>query len=227
MAHSFELLSISDGEPGCSRAGATRHLSHHGVTGGQSSPESDSDVEEDTDDDSSDAEYIPSVPIQARKRRYSPYSIDRSKRRPSGAVPSSPSSSSSSPIRTGGRARPRNAQSNVLPDEFEQALRNRACTCPTCGFVPASKRAPDLRRHMNTHRADVTHQTWVCCGVPVEEAGEYGIGDTSKQYVHKGRDMVGGCMQSFSRKDALMRHLKNDKIDCRGSVKFAEQLGEV
>lgn len=80
---------------------------------------------------------------------------------------------------------------------------------------------------MNTHRGRASHEKWVCCGVPLEKADEYGIEDTSDSYTYKGHEMIGGCLQGFSRRDALIRHLKNDRIECYGIVDLAEKMSEL
>ncbi|KZT10016.1 uncharacterized protein LAESUDRAFT_617276, partial [Laetiporus sulphureus 93-53] len=87
---------------------------------------------------------------------------------------------------------------------------------PGCDYVPATGRVPDLRRHMNTHRGYVGQGMWVCCGLPVSVALERELWEdgASTVYMYNGLEMVGGCMFSFSRRDALVRHL--NKGDCVG-----------
>ncbi len=91
--------------------------------------------------------------------------------------------------------------------------------CPYCSYVQQGRRNQDLRRHMETHtRSDVA--LWSCCGVPLSQSHHYGVPDAStatSAALFIGDDfMVGGCQQSFSRKDALQRHLRERKGRCFG-----------
>ncbi len=88
-------------------------------------------------------------------------------------------------------------------------------TCPVCKRPQANKRLPDLRRHIKTHfqvvKEEETGPAWICCGVPVAHAAEYGITDTSKafRWAYDGEMMIRGCLQIFSRRDTYRRHLKD------------------
>ncbi|KAI0367527.1 hypothetical protein BV20DRAFT_558797 [Pilatotrama ljubarskyi] len=87
--------------------------------------------------------------------------------------------------------------------------------CPYCTYVQGGNRSPDLERHIKTHNA--SGEDWVCCGVPIDVAAEYGItaGDRPvREYA--GQQTVGGCFKGFSRKDALRRHLR--KARCAGDA---------
>jgi hypothetical protein len=92
-----------------------------------------------------------------------------------------------------------------------------ACPVENCRFVQHNHRKPDLRRHIKTHAPS---GEWVCCGVPVELGGHYGLSGSERRHVFRGRDMIDGCLKSFSRKDALRRHLANKNVRCVGDVQW-------
>ncbi|CCL98762.1 uncharacterized protein FIBRA_00767 [Fibroporia radiculosa] len=145
----------------------------------------------------------------------------------SGPLSPSPSLSSASPsahptsdiIRV---PRARNTQTQLEEGDFAWALAQlvasgtSACPVPGCAYVQRRRRLPDLRRHMETHRAGTSYARWVCCGVSLAEADRYGlrIDNYTSRSMFRGEMRVGGCMRGFSRRDALVRHLKNGRIDC-------------
>ncbi|KAI8978711.1 hypothetical protein BD414DRAFT_421653 [Trametes punicea] len=107
--------------------------------------------------------------------------------------------------------------------------------CPFCDYVQAKERTPDLRRHIATHcaqaallqDADSSSDSGMqlrCCGVPLHMAKAYGVTDTSKLLVLDGVETVGGCGMTFSRRDALLRHLRNSNNNCVGDRK--KRLGK-
>ncbi|TFY66437.1 hypothetical protein EVG20_g4645 [Dentipellis fragilis] len=81
--------------------------------------------------------------------------------------------------------------------------------CPVCEWLQKNKRGPDLDRHMRSHFASA----WACHGVPAEDAELYGVSHCEPVRVN-GVWMVGGCGLSFSRRDALKRHLNNTNMAC-------------
>ncbi|KAH9927327.1 uncharacterized protein B0H18DRAFT_859582, partial [Fomitopsis serialis] len=88
---------------------------------------------------------------------------------------------------------------------------------PGCSYVPHStRRTSDVRRHLETHRSSENQQRWVCCGVPVARAAEFGITDVNAAYWWRGWRMVGGCRRGYSRRDSLGRHFKT--CGCKGHV---------
>ncbi|CDO77006.1 hypothetical protein BN946_scf184298.g33 [Trametes cinnabarina] len=94
--------------------------------------------------------------------------------------------------------------------------------CPYCPYVQKTRRTPDLKRHIETHtRSDSADEAnWVCCGVPRGAASDLGVPQkamTDEPFEYAGQDMVGGCRQVFSRRDALKRHLRKRKGVCFGS----------
>lgn len=94
-------------------------------------------------------------------------------------------------------------------------------TCQVCGFVQHSKRKQDFKRHLRTHGP----RSFVCCGIPIEDAGKYKKPATDK--VRGEVDMsevgwrIGGCRRPFSRLDALKRHLRTEfGRECLTELKF-------
>ncbi|KAI0349716.1 hypothetical protein OH77DRAFT_1431752 [Trametes cingulata] len=93
-------------------------------------------------------------------------------------------------------------------------------TCPYCGHVPRNKLASQLRRHIKTHTrpADAEDQPWVCCGVPLVDAQAYAVPQALRVPVeYEGILVVGGCGKTFSRRDALRRHLRRRAGKCFGN----------
>ncbi|KAH9917130.1 uncharacterized protein BXZ73DRAFT_53405 [Epithele typhae] len=89
--------------------------------------------------------------------------------------------------------------------------------CPYCPFVQASRRKPDLRRHVATHTGGSMPPQWLCAGVPLSQAAEKGLDPREMDvYSLDGREMLGGCLKAFSRRDALLRHLRATNGRCVG-----------
>ncbi|KAJ7677489.1 hypothetical protein B0H17DRAFT_895973, partial [Mycena rosella] len=91
--------------------------------------------------------------------------------------------------------------------------------CSVCGWVQTNERIPDFKRHLKTHQRacdEDAQKGWRCKGVPVGEAADYGIGAATPTYDFLGQQRVGGCMKTFSRRDALKRHLDNANVRCVG-----------
>ena len=83
--------------------------------------------------------------------------------------------------------------------------------CPFCNHYQSNHRRPDLRRHISVHLQKQKGPRWICCGVPLKRADEYGVPATgcARTYSFTGKQlMIGGCGIAFSRKDAYRRHLK-------------------
>ncbi|KAJ3982897.1 hypothetical protein F5890DRAFT_1526791 [Lentinula detonsa] len=109
--------------------------------------------------------------------------------------------------------------------------------CPACGWEQSNKRMPDYQRHLKTHlRPDKQDKTrgWWCKGVRIEdkdgfnarckENGLKRIEDDAEPYWFHDHMRVGGCCQTFSRRDALKRHVANHNVRCGGVI--AEGLKE-
>ncbi|RDX51654.1 hypothetical protein OH76DRAFT_1346502, partial [Lentinus brumalis] len=107
------------------------------------------------------------------------------------------------------------AQSPILADEW---------ACPRCPYYQHNRRKPDLRRHIAIHRDTTSTQRarWTCCGVPLSDVAKHGVPKRvlrqQPMVIHEGIAMVGGCTKTFSRKDALQRHLRVRKGVCFGDA---------
>ncbi|KAI0717029.1 hypothetical protein C8Q76DRAFT_590800, partial [Earliella scabrosa] len=92
--------------------------------------------------------------------------------------------------------------------------------CPHCPYIQHNRRVPDLKRHIATHTRASNEVLWVCCGVPVVEAHKRGVPEEvvreEPAFEFAGRLMVGGCRKTFSRRDALTRHLRREQGRCYG-----------
>ncbi|KAI0663737.1 hypothetical protein C8Q70DRAFT_1050381 [Cubamyces menziesii] len=121
-------------------------------------------------------------------------------------------------ITTPRRNAPVNLRARHAPAPSSSLSANR-WKCPFCSYEQTKKRKPDLRRHINTHFSTAEH--WVCCGVPLfdtELVKDLPAAVLQREPVlYNGQLMVGGCNQSFSRRDALGRHLHAKKGVCFGS----------
>lgn len=85
-------------------------------------------------------------------------------------------------------------------------------TCKACGFVQRNQRKCDLSRHERKH-VRVESEAFVCCGIQ-ESSAESSIravpADKRAERIYvRGAWRVGGCQRSFTRLDALKRHLRS------------------
>ncbi|KAJ3557653.1 hypothetical protein NM688_g1357 [Phlebia brevispora] len=164
--------------------------------------------------------------IHTRKTQRSPsfHSSDTPPLSPStlsatSSIPSSPASNIS-PLRPG-RLRSKQVTSTNVPF-------SRKCTI--CKYEPPRNCKAEMARHMNTHtyeeRTRLYGHDWFCCGVPVSRAEDFGIKDTSKARTWENMSgtmgnklMVGGCGQSFVRRDSYRRHLNGKRCKCVGDAR--------
>ncbi|KAI0289190.1 hypothetical protein BC826DRAFT_1032988 [Russula brevipes] len=88
--------------------------------------------------------------------------------------------------------------------------------CDKCDYFQLNnKRWGDFRRHLKRHDAD--HLTRVvCCGVPPTHPGMTRLHFGHLTHFYDSRPFYGGCGRSYSRMDALQRHLK--KSGCIGGT---------
>ncbi|KAI0074031.1 hypothetical protein K474DRAFT_1602299 [Panus rudis PR-1116 ss-1] len=93
-------------------------------------------------------------------------------------------------------------------------VRDWQCPHPNCLYVQKNGRKPDFRRHVQTHLRNNNDPTWICCGKPVGPNDPRW--DSAREW--NGYRMFGGCWQTFSRRDALKRHLKNANNSCIGEM---------
>ncbi|TBU21344.1 hypothetical protein BD311DRAFT_812396 [Dichomitus squalens] len=90
--------------------------------------------------------------------------------------------------------------------------------CPHCSYVQGRRRMVDLKRHIATHNKPSDVALWTCCGYPRDVARQKGLPDDLMRGTPVIRDMVGGCWETFSRRDALQRHLRKQKGRCFGDA---------
>ena len=102
--------------------------------------------------------------------------------------------------------------------------------CPICNRKFAGKRRPsDLERHYKCHfPAGGEDAKFVCNGVRLDRAAEYGVADLETAQTLKGEVRVGRfCAMTFSRKDALLRHVRNPNLSCVCDVLPAEEYSGI
>lgn len=85
--------------------------------------------------------------------------------------------------------------------------------CRKCGYLQLTKRMGDFRRHLKKHDADHLSRV-VCCGVPPTHPAAASLRSGHLTHWYDGHLFYGGCGRSYSRMDALQRHLK--KSGCIG-----------
>jgi hypothetical protein len=196
---------------------------------------------EEFDESDDDDEYNPAFDnTTSRKRRRGQSDVVTKKRKvgtkastsrsmPTSTARSGQASSSLASISTssGRRDRPppgsRNHQA-IDPEMRRKLLGLLDCTsltmydwkCPQCNWEQGNHRMPDFKRHIKTHlRTDTeTQHGHFCEGVPIEKAHLYNIPEDAKSYEFNGRTMIGGCLKSFSRRDARKRHFNKVNNTC-------------
>ncbi|KAF4577387.1 hypothetical protein EYR36_005375 [Pleurotus pulmonarius] len=110
----------------------------------------------------------------------------------------------------------RNVQVPALSRSIS-AIDDLSFKCSECGWVQHNKRLPDFKRHLRTHtRPDDRDQSrgWWCKGVLASSIP----GFHGEAYEFNGELRFGGCLRTFSRRDALKRHLDNRNVCCLGSI---------
>jgi uncharacterized C2H2 Zn-finger protein len=104
---------------------------------------------------------------------------------------------------------------DVDADSDSDASVEAMIKCEECGYVQSRRRMGDFRRHLQKH--DSEHLTRViCCGVPPTHPAVARLrpGRHLSPHWYGDRPFYGGCGRSYSRMDALQRHLK--KSHCVG-----------
>ncbi|KAJ3817827.1 hypothetical protein EV361DRAFT_784606, partial [Lentinula raphanica] len=197
------------------------------------------DDDYDDNDSGNDDEYAPSPPLapKSRKQRQMGRARQHRTKRPT-PTPSGAShpriEDSHTPAKKRQRMAPesRNLQSDS--PELLEAIANtcvETCDfmCPVCDWEQVNKRMPDYQRHLRTHlRPDRDDKTrgWWCKGVRVEERDRFDarcmknhvkrVADDAEPYWFHDHMRIGGCCQTFSRRDALKRHIANPNVRCMG-----------
>lgn len=102
------------------------------------------------------------------------------------------------------------------------------CPVEGCGYIQRNQRIPDLERHIRTHERSQDPEKWICCGVGMGIAHLYGqgieAGMSNEEHIEagaynfRGRLMIGGCLETFARRDSLKRHLDNPNSSCVGDM---------
>ncbi|KAJ7288167.1 hypothetical protein C8J57DRAFT_508526 [Mycena rebaudengoi] len=185
--------------------------------------DSDRDADCESSGDATDDEYVPSPVLSARKRPRSA-SPDRSRRSSASPAASLPSSTTSSqrPLKRARLAlgsRNKQAASPAIIQRVANSAETADFTCPECGWKQENERMPDFKRHLKTHlrpNDEEPEKGWRCKGVLASDAAQYGVPSDEETYIFLDRERVGGCMKTFSRRDALKRHLDNSNVTCIG-----------
>lgn len=191
--------------------------------------DSDRDAEGEEEDNASDDddEWVPyNQPKQSKKRSRADHSSQFDTWNFAAAQGSSNATSRSlaqiapHDVRPAKRTRTspqsRNVQVPAL-SQPEDAIDDLSFKCSECGWVQLNKRLPDFKRHLRTHtRPDDRDQSrgWWCKGVLASSVP----GFHGEAYEFNGELRFGGCLRTFSRRDALKRHLDNRNVCCLGSI---------
>ena len=155
--------------------------------------------DQDTDDD-----YVPTSRSSGPKRRRISSRLPTHNSSPRNTIKSS-SSNAQKRLSRNKRANP------VVAIETCNSI-DLNLVCPECGWKQINKRLPDFKRHLRTHtRPDEGDQSqgWWCKGVLLKDAHGFNIPKGAESFKFLGQERIGGCMRTFSRRDALKRHLDN------------------
>ncbi|KAF7797433.1 hypothetical protein EIP86_008628 [Pleurotus ostreatoroseus] len=106
----------------------------------------------------------------------------------------------------------------VFPEPIGNACPKARSGCP---YVQTSPKPSEMKRHIESHYTEELRRLGYaprCCGIPLSKAREDGLClDGLEVTIYTRREgssedetieMVGGCDKSFGRKDAYLRHLK-------------------
>jgi len=212
------------------------HVSSSRCDSSESAGESDTDYIPPSDDDD---EYCPTQAAFPQKQKKSRAGASQSKSPRCQSFSPAPSTSSesersvSSP-RAHRRSHPykrRNTSRNLQSINGAVPIENETdfhCPVDGCSYIQTNQRVPDLKRHVQTHGRWMDPYAWTCCGVTLDRAHLYGKGIEEGMtreeciqagaYEFRGQLMIGGCMKSFARRDALKRHMDNPNITCVGHM---------
>ncbi|KAK0487400.1 hypothetical protein IW261DRAFT_1415099 [Armillaria novae-zelandiae] len=192
---------------------------------------------EDSDNEPDDDDYCPSPPLNPKKRRRSsqPAAPAAKKAKVATTMPpasaSEASTSSSTKPKVARKQRlppaPRNVQ--VVGIDLLDLLETMDWQCQACKWEQDNHRKPDFIRHLLTHqqpdRNDQSRGFW-CKGLRLVDREVYNklairvgrepIPEDAEDIVYLFEKRVGGCMRTFSRRDALKRHIDNTNNNCCG-----------
>ncbi|KAF8644416.1 hypothetical protein AX16_008476 [Volvariella volvacea WC 439] len=183
---------------------------------------------EDDYDDPKDKDYAPQS-----ESYYKPPSVSPSKRRVSSerqrtSSPSSPSTilpasrGITSPLKGDIRQPPSRNKPAEHDATYQGASNTNAArlldwTCQECGWVQWNMRMPDFKRHLRSHcraQNEAEGRIHICSGIPDDPDMrlEYEVPEEEEAWdMGEGRWRVAGCMRTFSRRDALRRHVCRSK----------------
>jgi len=82
--------------------------------------------------------------------------------------------------------------------------------CEECGYVQSKRRMSDFRRHLKKHDAEYLTRV-ICCGVPSTHPAIASLRPGHLTHWYDSHPFYGGCGRSYSRMDALQRHLKKSR----------------
>ncbi|KAF9046457.1 hypothetical protein BJ165DRAFT_1164201 [Panaeolus papilionaceus] len=183
------------------------------------------DGEGESDGGATDDEYLPSPSdfkarrTKSRHRRHTPYA--RPTNSGKGGLLVTPVRSSSRKARVSPPSRNKQSladDANRIKEVVEtSAIEDIDFQCPACGWIQANRRVPDFKRHVRTHLRKNDNEDkngYWCKGVRVQDSSRYLLPTDAESYLFKDEARIGGCMRSFSRRDALKRHLDNPNITC-------------
>lgn len=203
-----------------------RNISHSSMT----EAESHQDGVRESDGDATDDEYIPSPPLNPRKRIRSRSSSSQFQKQTlsSPPIPKAPSTCNNRVSkRPRPPSRPRNKQvSSSVAIRLTASIKSLRPSetkpiCPVCGWRQSEDkgRGQDFIRHLSSHIRQINEEQekgWWCEGVPVADAAIYSVPEGAQPYTFLNQWKIGGCRRSFSRRDALKRHLFNPNVRCVG-----------
>lgn len=111
------------------------------------------------------------------------------------------------------KARPSDAATAASTATSCDAKVEPSVECKQCGYLQVTKRMGDFRRHLKKHEAEHLSRV-VCCGVPATHPAIASLRPGHRTHRYDDHTFYGGCGRSYSRMDALQRHLK--KSGCIG-----------
>jgi uncharacterized C2H2 Zn-finger protein len=156
---------------------------------------------------------------RTQRHGYSPYGSSSSSSPASSSsrtLLSSPASSSSLEPESPSSFRPQHTAARLkqvpytgtIPSPVQ--ISDDVFKCPICDQKPTKGRDQEVKRHIKAHFSEGMKNKPMCLGVRLEDAEEYGA-DTEIVQEHDGEMWVGGCGKTFSRRDAYLRHVHNQR----------------
>ncbi|KAK0503964.1 hypothetical protein EDD18DRAFT_1131547 [Armillaria luteobubalina] len=193
--------------------------------------------DEDSDNEPDDDDYCPSPLLSSKKRRRSSQPAAPAPKKAKVVTSTPPASSSEAS--TSSSTKPKVARKQRLPPaprnvqvvgiDLVALLDTMGWQCQACEWEQENHRKPDFVRHLLTHQQpdknDKTQGFW-CKGVRLLDREAYNklalrvgrelIPEDAEENVYLFEQRVGGCLRSFSRRDALKRHIDNPNNNCCG-----------